>query len=193
MGQLYIQEMIFLSLTNKNIDNPKNVISAGINASSQIKTIMKFKEMNNINKTIFLIPNSNFQEEVEDAIIGRWTTGSSSFEEYENMNCTGSLEESLFFGMFNYSETYEIRDGGFTWSQTSAWQTPYTEEGTYETTTTDTSTVYSLLGTTTNHGIEGYREGLIGLDENAMSIKVQWDKSNNQIVDSCFKFTYAKI
>ena len=63
-----LKEMIFLSLTNKNIDNPKNVISAGINASSQIKTIMKFKEMNNINKTIFLIPNSNFQEEVEDAI-----------------------------------------------------------------------------------------------------------------------------
>ena len=60
--------MVFLSLTNKNINNPKNVISAGINASSQIKTIMKFKEMNNINKTIFLIPNSNFQEEVEDAI-----------------------------------------------------------------------------------------------------------------------------
>ena len=63
-----LNEMIFLSLTNKNINNPKNVISAGINASSQIKTIMKFKEMNNINKTIFLIPNSNFQEEVEDAI-----------------------------------------------------------------------------------------------------------------------------
>ena len=63
-----LKEMIFLSLTNKNINNPKNVISAGINASSQIKTIMKFKEMSNINKTIFLIPNSNFQEEVEDAI-----------------------------------------------------------------------------------------------------------------------------
>ena len=63
-----LNEMIFLSLTNKNINNPKNVISAGINASSQIKTIMKFKEMNNINKTIFLIPNSNFQEEVEEAI-----------------------------------------------------------------------------------------------------------------------------
>jgi ABC-type branched-subunit amino acid transport system substrate-binding protein len=63
-----LKEMIFLSLTNKNINNPKNVISAGINASSQIKTIMKFKEMNNINKTIFLIPNSNFQGEVEEAI-----------------------------------------------------------------------------------------------------------------------------
>jgi hypothetical protein len=64
-----LKEMIFLSLTNKNINNPKNVISAGINASSQIRTIIKFKEMNDIRRTIFLIPNSNFQEEVEDAIL----------------------------------------------------------------------------------------------------------------------------
>ena len=63
-----LDEMIFLSLTNKNIKNPKNIISAGINASSQIKTIMKFKKMNSINKTIFLIPNSDFKEEIETAI-----------------------------------------------------------------------------------------------------------------------------
>ena len=63
-----LDEMIFLSLTNKNIKNPKNIISAGINASSQIKTIMKFKKMNSINKTIFLIPNSDFKEEIEVAI-----------------------------------------------------------------------------------------------------------------------------
>ena len=60
--------MIFLSLTNKNINNPKNVISAGINASSQIKTIKKFIKMNDIKRTIFLIPNSNFKEEIEVAI-----------------------------------------------------------------------------------------------------------------------------
>ena len=63
-----LKEMIFLSLTNKSIKNPKNIISAGINANSQIKTIMKFKKMNNINKTIFLIPNSDFREEIENAI-----------------------------------------------------------------------------------------------------------------------------
>ena len=63
-----LDEMIFLSLTNKNIKNPKNIISAGINASSQIKTIMKFKKMNSINKTIFLIPNSDFKEEIKNAI-----------------------------------------------------------------------------------------------------------------------------
>ena len=63
-----LKEMIFLSLTNKNIKNPKNVISAGINASSQINTIVKFKNQNDINKTIFLIPDSNFKEEIENAI-----------------------------------------------------------------------------------------------------------------------------
>ena len=132
------------------------------------------------------------EEGDEDVIIGRWTT--NSFEEYENMDCTGSLVDSPFFDMFNYDETYEMRDGGFTWSQTSEWhEDPYTEEGTYETTTTDTSIVYTLLGTTTNHGIEGYREGFISEDENLMSIKVQWDKSNNHIVDSCFKFTFYKV
>ena len=63
-----LDEMIFLSLTNKNINNPKNIISAGINASSQIKTIMKFIKMNDIKRTIFLIPNSNFKKEIEVAI-----------------------------------------------------------------------------------------------------------------------------
>ena len=35
--------MIFLSLTNKIIDNPKNIISTGINAGSQLNTILKFQ------------------------------------------------------------------------------------------------------------------------------------------------------
>ena len=133
------------------------------------------------------------EEEVdEDVIIGRWTT--SSFEEYDNMNCTGSLENTQIFYQFDYSETYEIRSDEFTWTQTSnLGDNPYTEEGTYETTTTDTSTVYTLLGTTTKHGIEGYREGFISEDENSMSIKVQWDTDNNHIVDSCFKFTFYKV
>ena len=63
-----LNEMVFLSLTNKNINNPKNIISAGINASSQIKTIMKFKKIKDINRTIFLIPNTNFKKEIEYAI-----------------------------------------------------------------------------------------------------------------------------
>ena len=63
-----LKKMVFLSLTNKNINNPKNVISAGINASSQLKTIIKFQKLNDINKTVFLIPNLDFKYEIEDAI-----------------------------------------------------------------------------------------------------------------------------
>ena len=63
-----LKKMIFLSLTNKNINNPKNIISAGINAHSQINTIIKFQKLNDINRTIFLIPNSDFKEEIVAAI-----------------------------------------------------------------------------------------------------------------------------
>ena len=63
-----LKKMIFLSLTNKNINNPKNIISAGINAHSQINTIIKFQKLNDINRTIFLIPDSDFKEEIVAAI-----------------------------------------------------------------------------------------------------------------------------
>ena len=63
-----LNQMIFLSLTNKTIKKTKNIISAGINATSQIKTIMKFIEMQNLERTIFLIPNSKFQDEIKGAI-----------------------------------------------------------------------------------------------------------------------------
>ena len=63
-----LNEMIFLSLTNKDVKNSKNIISAGINARSQINTIIKFQKLNNINKSIFLIPDSDFKTEVENAI-----------------------------------------------------------------------------------------------------------------------------
>ena len=49
-----IKDITFLSLTNKTLDLPKNVISAGINSTSQFNTIKKFIEKNNIKKTIFL-------------------------------------------------------------------------------------------------------------------------------------------
>ena len=45
---LYLEEvsnMTFLSLTNKTKDLPKNVISSGINSTSQINTIKKFIEL----------------------------------------------------------------------------------------------------------------------------------------------------
>ena len=63
-----LKKMIFLSLTNKNINNPKNIISAGINAHSQINTIIKFQKLNDISRTIFLIPDSDYKEEIVAAI-----------------------------------------------------------------------------------------------------------------------------
>jgi len=63
-----LKDITFLSLTNKIIDNPKNIISAGINASSQLRTIQKFIELNGIKKTIFLIPDVNYKNEIKIAI-----------------------------------------------------------------------------------------------------------------------------
>jgi len=63
-----LNDMFFISLTNKNIKNTKNVISAGINAESQLQAIIKFQKLNSIERTFFLIPNLNFKEEIENAI-----------------------------------------------------------------------------------------------------------------------------
>ncbi len=63
-----LKDVTFLSLTNKVIKNPKNIISAGINSNSQLKTIVKFQKLNEINKTIFLIPKENYKEEIEKSI-----------------------------------------------------------------------------------------------------------------------------
>ncbi len=63
-----IKDVIFLSLTNKIINNPKNIISTGINSESQFNTISKFLKINEIKKTIILIPKENYKEEIEKAI-----------------------------------------------------------------------------------------------------------------------------
>jgi len=63
-----IKDVIFLSLTNKTLDLPKNVISTGINSISQLNTINKFLRENKINKTILLIPNLNYDQEIENGI-----------------------------------------------------------------------------------------------------------------------------
>ena len=63
-----LEDITFISLTNKLINNPKNVISAGVNAISQLQTIKKFNDKNNLSKSIFLIPKSQFKKEIEIAI-----------------------------------------------------------------------------------------------------------------------------
>ena len=63
-----VKNLTFLSLTNKTLNLPKNVISTGINSTSQINTIKKFIEKNNIDKTIFLTPIQYYEFEIKTGI-----------------------------------------------------------------------------------------------------------------------------
>ena len=68
---IYLNELkglTFLSLTNKNSNVSKNIINAGINATSQLNAIKKFIKLNSIKKTIFLTPNVEYKNEIEKAI-----------------------------------------------------------------------------------------------------------------------------
>jgi len=63
-----LSELTFLALTNKNDNFSKNIINAGINATSQLNAIKKFIKLNEIKKTIFLTPDVSFKNEIEKAI-----------------------------------------------------------------------------------------------------------------------------
>ena len=63
-----MKDLTFLSLTNQTLDIPKNVISAGINSTSQLNTIKKFIEKKNIKKTIFLTPLQDYEFEIKKGI-----------------------------------------------------------------------------------------------------------------------------
>ncbi len=63
-----IEDLIFLSLTNKTIDLPNNVISTGVNATSQLNAIKKFININEIDKTILLTPKVDYEIEIKKAI-----------------------------------------------------------------------------------------------------------------------------
>ena len=63
-----MKDLTFLSFTNKTLDLPKNVISAGINSTSQFNTINKFLKQNKIKKTIFLTPIQDFEFEIKEGI-----------------------------------------------------------------------------------------------------------------------------
>jgi hypothetical protein len=63
-----VDDLTFLSLTNKTLDLPKNVISAGVNSTSQLNTIKKFLKETNINRTIFLTPIQDYEFEIKKGI-----------------------------------------------------------------------------------------------------------------------------
>ena len=63
-----VKDITFLSFTNKTEKLSNNIISSGVNATSQLKTIKKFLELNEIKKTIFLTPELDFESEVRKGI-----------------------------------------------------------------------------------------------------------------------------
>ena len=63
-----VEGMTFLSLTNKTENLPNNVVSSGVNATSQLNAIKKFLESNDFKKTIFLTPKFDFETEVKKSI-----------------------------------------------------------------------------------------------------------------------------
>ncbi len=63
-----LENIIFLSLTNKTLGLPSNVISTGVNATSQLNSIKKFLKKKEVKKTIFLTPNLEYKDEIKKAI-----------------------------------------------------------------------------------------------------------------------------
>ena len=64
-----LKETTFLSLSNTNTNNQDNVINGGINAISQLKAIKTFQEFKNLERSVLLIPDSDFRGEIEDAVV----------------------------------------------------------------------------------------------------------------------------
>ncbi|WP_440937441.1 ABC transporter substrate-binding protein [Candidatus Pelagibacter sp.] len=88
-----IKDMIFLSFTNQTIDLPKNVISSGVNSTSQLNTIKKFLEDNEINNTIFLIPKLSYEEELKKSIKkSKIKISKTHFYEKEPTKLTSQIE-----------------------------------------------------------------------------------------------------
>lgn len=63
-----VSNITFFSLTNILNDKHSNVISSGVNAVSQFNVISKFLLNNRLERTVLLIPNSKFKNEIENAL-----------------------------------------------------------------------------------------------------------------------------
>jgi len=89
-----VKNLTFLSFTNKTLGLPKNVISTGINSTSQLNTIKKFIEQNEIKKTISLIPNLNYRDEIKKGIkISKIKTFKQYFYDIEPTKLTKQIEK----------------------------------------------------------------------------------------------------
>tara|TARA_B100000242_G_C43014104_1_gene471539 strand:- start:317 stop:1468 length:1152 start_codon:yes stop_codon:yes gene_type:complete len=63
-----LPEVTFLSFTNTLGNLHSNVISSGVNAISQLQTIIKFQEEEQLKNTLVLIPDNKFRNEIENAL-----------------------------------------------------------------------------------------------------------------------------
>ena len=63
-----VSNITFFSFTNILNDKHSNVISSGVNAISQFNAIDKFLLNSRLERTILLIPNSKFKNEIENAL-----------------------------------------------------------------------------------------------------------------------------
>ena len=63
-----VSDLTFLSLTNKTLNLSKNIISSGVNSTSQLNAIKKFIKINKIKRTLLLIPELDFELEVKKGI-----------------------------------------------------------------------------------------------------------------------------
>ena len=89
-----LENVTFLSLTNKTLDIPKNVVTTGINSTSQLNTIKKFIELNELKKTIFLIPNLNYDLEIKNGIKNsKIKTNKEYFYDIEPTKLTKQIEK----------------------------------------------------------------------------------------------------
>ena len=89
-----VKDITFLSFTNKTLDLPKNVISTGINSTSQLNTIKKFIDLNQIERTIFLIPNLNYDLEIRQGIKkSKIKTSKQYFYDIEPTKLTKQIEK----------------------------------------------------------------------------------------------------
>ena len=95
-----IKNVKFLSFTNKTLDLPKNVISTGVNSTSQLNTIKEFIHQNEIKKTIFLTPNLNYDLEIKKGIK---ESKIKSFKQYfydiEPTKLTSQIEKITNYGI----------------------------------------------------------------------------------------------
>ena len=95
-----IESITFLSLTNKTVDLPKNIISAGVNSTSQLNTIKKFIELNEIKKTIFLAPNLNYDLEIKNGIkVSKIKVFKTHYYDIEPTKLTKQIEKITNYGV----------------------------------------------------------------------------------------------